>query len=103
MVKHRELGRAGLTVSALGLGCMGMSEFYGERNDGKSIATIRRALDLGITLLDTADAYGPYKNEELVGRAVVVDQCDRLRDPPSGVHTGRVNDGRHVLGPFSAR
>ncbi|MFC5380472.1 aldo/keto reductase [Aquipuribacter nitratireducens] len=70
----RLLGAAGphspLTVSALGLGCMGMSEFYGSHDDEQSTATIRRALDLGVTLIDTADMYGPFTNEELVGRAV---------------------------------
>jgi aryl-alcohol dehydrogenase-like predicted oxidoreductase len=69
-MEMRPLGRNGLTVSALGLGCMGMSEFYGVRDDQESIATIHRSLDLGINFLDTADMYGPFTNEELVGRAI---------------------------------
>jgi aryl-alcohol dehydrogenase-like predicted oxidoreductase len=69
-MKMRKLGSQGLEVSALGLGCMGMSEFYSGRDDIESVATINRALDLGVTLLDTADMYGVGRNEELVGRVV---------------------------------
>ena len=69
-MKTRRLGKNGPTVSALGLGCMGMSEFYGPREEAESIATIHRALDLGITYLDTADVYGPFTNEVLVGGAI---------------------------------
>jgi aryl-alcohol dehydrogenase-like predicted oxidoreductase len=70
MMEKRALGSQGLTVSALGLGCMGMSEFYGAGDEAESVATIHRALDLGIDFLDTADVYGPHLNEELVGRAI---------------------------------
>jgi aryl-alcohol dehydrogenase-like predicted oxidoreductase len=69
-VKRRELGSEGLVVSEQGLGCMGMSEFYGRADEGEAIATIHRALELGVTLLDTADMYGPFTNERLVGRAI---------------------------------
>ena len=69
-MEERQLGRVGLKVSALGLGCMGMSEFYGPRDEKESIATIHRAIDLGVTFLDTADMYGRGANEELVGRAI---------------------------------
>ena len=69
-MQQRRLGRQGPMVSALGLGCMGMSEFYGPADEVESIATIHRALDLGINLLDTADVYGPYTNEQLVGQAI---------------------------------
>jgi aryl-alcohol dehydrogenase-like predicted oxidoreductase len=69
-LEKRELGRSGLIVSAIGLGCMGMSEFYGEADEKESIATIHLALDRGMNFLDTADMYGPFKNEELVGRAI---------------------------------
>jgi aryl-alcohol dehydrogenase-like predicted oxidoreductase len=69
-VNKRRLGTQGLETSALGLGCMGMSEFYGTTDEGEAIATIHRALELGVNFLDTADAYGPFKNERLVGRAI---------------------------------
>ena len=70
-MKKRTLGIDGPSVSALGLGCMGMSDFYGHRDDAESVATIHAALDRGVTLIDTADMYGPFTNEELVGKAIV--------------------------------
>jgi len=88
-MQYRELGRSGLRVSALGLGCMGMSEFYGPGDEAESVATIHRALELGCNFLDTADVYGPFKNEELVGRAlrgkrdqaIVATKFGIVRDP----------------------
>src|SRR5580704_644477 len=69
-MEQRKLGTQGLTVSAMGLGCMGMTFAYGTADEAESIATIHRALELGINFLDTAEVYGPYSNEELVGRAL---------------------------------
>ncbi|WP_462186565.1 aldo/keto reductase [Frankia sp. CcWB2] len=94
------LGSQGLEVSVQGLGCMGMSEFYGAGDDAESVATIHRALDLGVTLLDTADMYGPYRNEELVGRAIIgrrdevvlATKFGIIRDPADP--TARGIDGR---------
>ena len=88
-MKTRQLGRSGLTVSALGLGCMGMSDFYGGQDDAESTRTLHRALELGVTFFDTADMYGPYKNEELLGKAfkgkresiVLATKFGILRDP----------------------
>ena len=87
----RKLGRHGLVVSQQGLGCMGMSEFYGPQDDAESIATIHRAFELGCNFLDTADMYGPYKNEELVGRAIQGRRDDFVIATKFGITRDAVN------------
>jgi aryl-alcohol dehydrogenase-like predicted oxidoreductase len=95
-MQKRKLGRSGLVVSAQGLGCMGMSEFYGPGDEAESIATIHRALELGIDFLDTSDVYGPYKNEELLARAlkgrrdqvVLATKFGIVRDPKNPMARG---------------
>jgi aryl-alcohol dehydrogenase-like predicted oxidoreductase len=99
-VKKRKLGTQGLIVSEQGLGCMGMSEFYGATDEAESIATLNRALEIGINFFDTSDAYGPYKNEELLGKAfrtrrdsvIIATKFAIRRDPANP--TVRTIDGR---------
>src|SRR5713101_1633043 len=100
----RKLGSNGPAVSAMGLGCMGMSEFYGAGDESESIATIHRALELGVTFLDTADMYGPYTNEKLVGRAIrgrreraiLATKCGIVRDPKSAMVRGIDGSPDHI-------
>lgn len=90
IMQRRQLGRGGLTVSAIGLGCMGVSGAYGTADDAESLETLRRALDLGVNLLDTADVYGAGHNEEFVGRAI----AGRRREVILATKCGFVWDGR---------
>src|SRR6187200_1951525 len=92
-ISQRQLGRGGPSVSAIGLGCMGMSDFYGDADEARSVATIHRALDLGINFLDTADIYGPFTNEQLVGRAL----RDRRADVVLATKFGNVRSPEGVF------
>ncbi len=104
-MRTRQLGRNGPRVSALGLGCMGMSEFYAGRDEAESIPTIHRALDLGVNFLDTADIYGPYTNEQLVGRAIKGRRAEVFLATKFGIVRDAVDSRvRAISGsPFSVR
>jgi len=97
-MQQRRLGRQGPLVSALGLGCMGMSEFYGATDDAESIATIHRALELGVTFLDTADIYGPFTNEQLVGHAIAGRRHEVVLATKFGIVRGPDPQSRGVNG-----
>jgi aryl-alcohol dehydrogenase-like predicted oxidoreductase len=92
LLGRRKLGREGLEVSALGLGCMGMSQSYGEADEQESIAVIHRAIELGVTLLDTAEVYGPFTNEELVGRALAGRRQDVVIATKFGFKAGELSE-----------
>ena len=97
-MKTRKLGRTGLEVSALGLGCMGMSEFYGPLDEGESLATLHRSIELGMTFFDTADMYGPYTNEELLGRALAGQRARVVIATKFGVVRGADPRARGISG-----
>ncbi len=96
-IPTRTLGRSGLTVSAEGLGCMGMSDFYGTGDDAESTTTIHRALDLGVTFLDTSDMYGPFTNEQLVGRAIKGRRNDVTIATKFGIERSATDPTRRVV------
>ena len=97
MIRTHKLGNSDLDVSVLGLGCMGMSEFYGNADETESVRVLHRALELGMNFFDTADMYGPFRNEELLSRAMA-DRWDQVRKIPQGhaLPSGRLvlRDGR---------
>jgi aryl-alcohol dehydrogenase-like predicted oxidoreductase len=93
-MEQRSLGREGLVVSAQGLGCMGMSEFYGSADGSEAVATIHRAIDLGVTLFDTADMYGPFTNEQLVGAAIADRRDEVILATKFGIVRDPENPGR---------
>ncbi|MGI8580203.1 MAG: aldo/keto reductase [Solirubrobacteraceae bacterium] len=97
-MQTRTLGSDGLEVSALGLGCMGMSEFYGSADEGEAIATIHRALDLGVSFLDTSDMYGPHTNEQLVGKAIADRRDEVVLATKFGIQRGPDPSQRSING-----
>lgn len=97
-MQRRQLGRHGPVVSALGLGCMGISDAYGTRDDAESLATINRALDLGVNLLDTADVYGAGQNEEFIGRAIAARRQEIVLATKCGFIWNEAGEGRELDG-----